>query len=325
MLRKLFVDQQKYLNAFFEQIDHDQAEKIYRILANCKGMLIFTGVGKSGTIAEKLANTMISTGTRALFLPPMNALHGDIGSIQKGDLFICLSKSGGTDELIHLVKAAKRKGAVTMAWISAKGSTLEKECDHTMYLPLERELCPFDLAPTTSTALQLIFGDILAVALMHEKSFTLDQYALNHPAGSIGKQISLKVADLMIQGSELPICAPSDTLSQVLVEFTNKRCGCILVVQNGVCQGIFTDGDLRRALQLHPNRIFNETMGHLMTSRFQSIHKDRLAQEALEVMQKDKRIMMLHVLEADRLIGLITMHDIVHAGLQTAKVSSGFD
>ena len=318
MLKELFGEYQRNLNVFFDQIDADQAEEIFRLFLECEGTLIFTGVGKSGIIAEKLAMTMISTGTKALYLPPMNALHGDIGIVSEKDVLICISKSGGSEELLSLVPYAQKKGAKTVAWVSNPQAKLLAACDVGIHLPLNKELCPFDLAPTTSTAIQLIFGDVLSVALMKAKKFSLDDYALNHPAGVIGKKISLTVEELMLKGEGLPLCKPTDVLRDALVTLTNKRCGCLLVVdEKSHLLGIFTDGDLRRALQKDPATVLEKPMETLMTPACTKTEKGKKALEALRLMQKDsqKWVNVLPVTDSERLIGLIRMHDLVQAGI----------
>jgi len=319
MLKDLFKEYQRNLNFFFDQIDTEAAEKIYDHFLACKGMLIFTGVGKSGIIAEKLAMTMISTGTKALYLPPMNALHGDIGILTDKDILICISKSGETEELLSLIPFAQKKGAKTVAWVSNPHSKLFDACEMGIFLPLRKELCPFDLAPTTSTAIQLIFGDVLSVALMKAKEFSLDDYAQNHPAGNIGKKITMTVDDLMIAGEHLPVCKPEDTLKEILVTLTNKQCGCVLIIDhNGRMVGIFTDGDLRRTLQKDANSMLELEMKDLMTESFIHTQKGVLALEALRHMQKDpkRRVMMIPVLDQGALVGLIRMNDIVQAGIR---------
>lgn len=318
MLKDLFEEYQRNLNFFFDHIETDKAEKIFDLFLKCEGTLIFTGVGKSGIIAEKLAMTMISTGTKALYLPPMNALHGDIGIVTEKDVLICISKSGESEELLSLVPFAQRKGAKTVGWVSNPHSKLLNACDLGIYLPLNKELCPFDLAPTTSTAIQLIFGDVLSVALMKAKEFSLDEYALNHPAGSIGKKITLTVEDLMLQGEGLPICSPNDRLRDTIVTLTDKRCGCLLVIDEGKSlKGIFTDGDLRRTLQKDPAAMLEKKMEELMTPSCIATEKGKKALEALKLMQKDPKrwVNVVPVIESERLVGLIRMHDLVQAGI----------
>ena len=204
MLKTLLENQKTFLNHFFEKVDLNQANQLLEILRNCQGMTIFSGVGKSGHIAEKISTTFLSTGMRSFFLSPANALHGDIGAVSKEDVFICFSKSGGSEELINLLPHVKRKGAKTVVIVSKKNSKLGSLCDLTIYLPVEKEVCPFDLVPTTSSAVQLIFGDCLAVALMQAKNFSIREFAENHPAGLLGRKITFKVSELMLKGEGGP-------------------------------------------------------------------------------------------------------------------------
>ncbi len=318
MLKTLFHQQQEYINYFFSHLDYGEAEEVFRAFAACSGTVLFTGVGKSGIIAEKLAMTLISTGTKAMYLPATNALHGDIGVLTEKDILVFLSKSGGSEELLQLLPAVRKRGAKTIAFVSNQSSRLAHEVDQTMYLPLQRELCPFDLAPTTSAILQLIFGDVIAVALMKEKKFSLNDYAMNHPAGIIGKKISLKVEDIMIKGPHLPICQLEDSLAEALITLSDKQCGCVLAVDHRRrLRGIFTDGDLRRAIQQKQPNILDHKMGSLITESFLSVTPTKMAVEAMKVMQqkKGKWVKELPVIDNEKLVGLIRMHDIVQSGI----------
>ena len=314
MMKKLFDDQRALINAFFDAVDLEQAEKVLDACLACEGKVVFSGVGKSGVVAEKLATTLSSTGTHAAFLPPTNALHGDIGILEAKDLLVLLSKSGESEELVQLVPLAKMRGIQTVAWVSKPASLLAKLCNIAMHLPLKKELCPFDLSPTTSAAVQMIFGDILTVALMQKKQFSVDEYALNHPAGAIGKKLTMHVRDLMSTGDALPICSRDTPLEEALLELTKKRFGCILITEGDTLRGIFTDGDLRRALQSHQN-VLKVRMGELMHKKFTSIGPDDKAIVALKLMEGEKKIMMLPVLKDQKLVGLIHLHDILQAGL----------
>jgi len=318
MLNELFREYQINLNHFFDQIDQKKTEEIFDYFLKCTGMLIFTGVGKSGIIAEKLATTMISTGTKALYLPPMNALHGDIAIVGKEDLVICISKSGESEELLSLVPFVQKREAKTLAWVSNRSCRLLKACDAGIYLPIGKELCPFDLAPTTSTAVQLIFGDVLAVGLMKAKQFSLDEYAHNHPGGSIGKKATLRVHDLMLRADLLPLCYQEEPLREALFKLSEKRCGCVLIVDDKKrLKGIFTDGDLRRLFQTNQSPPLENPISSVMTTDFFSIKENLLAREALRIMQQNptRRVMMLPVLDQEKLVGLLHMHDVVQAGI----------
>lgn len=313
MLKTLFADQRRYLNHFFEKVDLTGAQEILNQLLVCKGVVLFSGVGKSGHIAEKVANTFLSTGTRSFFLAPANALHGDIGFVSPGDIFVCFSKSGATPELVNLIPHIQKKGVLTIAVVSAPHSPLAKMSDLSIVLPIEREICPYDLAPTTSSTAQLIFGDCLAIALMQAKNFAVTDFAANHPGGLLGRKIVLKVADLMLKGDEIPLCRPTDLLIDVLHELSAKRCGCLLVADGmQQLQGIFTDGDLRRAIQARGAKALSLPLSKLMTPHPQSISPEELILEAAKRMEKPSRLItVLPVLEKGCVVGLIRMHDIL--------------
>lgn len=319
VLKDLFDKERQYLNYFFDHLDLAAAEKILEILNKCEGLIFFTGVGKSEVMAQKIAVTMTSTGTRALFVSATNALHGDIGIVSEKDVFVILSKTGETEELLNLVPFIRNKGAKIIAIVSNANSRLAKACDYSIFLPVEKELCPFDLVPTTSTQIQMIFGDAMAIALMSLKKYSLDQYAKNHPSGKIGRRITTRVKDLMISGQGIPIGSEKDTLLNTLVELSKKRCGCVFIVDdNNILQGIFTDGDLGRALNAHGSKALEKTIGELMVRSPRSIGPDVLAWEALREMESDQKraITVLAVLDEKRkLLGLIKMHDIIQAGI----------
>jgi len=316
-LEELFEKQRQYVNYFFETLDYVQAEKAFQACCNCKGLLVLMGVGKSGIIAEKIALTLVSTGTRALFLPAINFLHGDIGAISKEDLIVMLSKSGESQELLDLIPHVHRKGSKILGLVSDGESRLAKKADFAVELPVEKELCPFDLAPTTSTAVQLLFGDVLSMALMRKKGFSLEEYAGNHPSGTIGKKISFCVRDLMKRGGEVPFCRPEDPLVNVIVKLSNKKCGCLLVLsKEGKLLGIFTDGDLRRRLQAEGGKIMEKTMEELMTLSPITVEPQELAIEAMKKMQSKRYVMVAPVVEEEKVVGLIRMHDIIHEGIE---------
>lgn len=318
MLKELFDQQKKYLNSFFEKLDLTEAEKFLELLASSAGIPIFCGVGKSALVAEKIAMTMTSTGSKALFLSPTNALHGDIGIVTEGDLLVLLSKSGETDELLQIIPYARNRKAKVVAIVCNPESRLAKAADVAIHLPLERELCPFDLAPTTSAALQMVFGDVIAVALMQKKSFSLDDYALNHPAGRIGRRISMRVRDLMIGGEGIPLCSPNDKLADTLIELSDKQCGCVLISgPEKNLLGIFTDGDLRRSLQEKGAAVFSATMEELMIKNPRAIESNELVTAAMEKMESNQKqpITVLPALEKGKIVGIIKMHDIVQSGI----------
>jgi arabinose-5-phosphate isomerase len=311
MLKTLFLKQQRQLSEFFEGLDFIQLQKVYDVLLKAKGTLFFSGVGKSGHIAEKLAATFASTGTRAFFLSPVNALHGDIGVVTKADVCLLFSRSGETAELLELASHLKRRGAFLIAIVSTKNSSLSKIADLTVFLPVKQELCPYDLAPTTSTTAQLIFGDCLAVALMQAKEFSLSDFADNHPLGALGRKITKKVADVMLKFHELPLCSPDDLLLNVLHELSEKKCGCLLAIYDGALMGIFTDGDLRRAIERNGAGALQMRVSDFMTKEPKSISSDVLAIKAVQIMESDRPVTVLPVIDKGSLVGLVRMHDIL--------------
>lgn len=316
LLQTLLKEQKQYVDFYFEHIDLLQAEKIVQICLSCKGLVVMTGIGKSGIIAEKISTTLVSTGTRSLYLPASNFLHGDIGAVAKEDVVVILSKSGRTQELIDLVPYLRKKGGKIVAVISEKGGPLGELADLSICLPIEKELCPFDLAPTISTAAQLLFGDMIAMALMREKGFSIEEYAENHPSGTIGKKTALKVKDLMKAEGDIPACSPEDRLVDVIVQLSNKRCGCLIVCnKDRELLGIFTDGDLRRALQNEGLKVMEKPIKDLMTRSPIVVEPHWLAYAALRKMQDKKYVMMAPVIEKNKVVGIIHMHDIVHEGI----------
>jgi len=313
MLREIFTRERQFLNYFFDHLNETEAEHVLALILKCKGMVIFSGVGKSGIIAEKLSKTMISTGTRSMYLSAQEALHGDIGIASKEDLIILLSKSGKGGEILTLAKTCKKRGFHTIAWISDNDSDLEYVVDYTMHLPLQGEICPFGLAPTTSTAVQLIFGDCLAVALMQLSKFSLDQYALNHPGGAIGKLIAERVCDVMVFGEDIPICKEDLLVKEALYILSAKKLGAVCINnQEGELVGLFTDGDLRRLIENKGSTALDEPINNVMTKEFISIERQELTSKALEIMEMGKRkICFLPVIENGKVVGCLHMHHIL--------------
>ncbi len=319
-LKELFEMQKDSLAYFFENVNLKVIEELVEHITKSEGIIFLTGVGKSGFIAQKISATLVSIGIKSMFLPPMNALHGDLGIVDNDDFFIFLSKSGESDELLNLVPFLRNKGAKMTALVSKKNSRLAKTCGREIYLPMEKELCPYNIIPTTSAEVQLLFGDILAIALMQRKGLTLDEFSHNHPAGKIGENLALKVEDLMLKGDMLPISHPNQKLSSALEIFTKKRCGCLLITdEKNHLLGIFTDGDLRRALQKHGSKILDLQLKDLKGTTPKVILSKKMAWEAMQLMEADQErpFMVLPVVDEDgSLKGLIKMHDILQSGLR---------
>jgi arabinose-5-phosphate isomerase len=318
MLKALFEKQKKGIDYFFSVVDVSLAEKVFEKVRACSGVVVLSGVGKSGHIAQKIAATFVSTGTKASYLCPSHALHGDLGSVTSGDIFMMFSKSGESQELMDLIPHVQKKGVFVIAVVSQKNSRLAKSADMCMVLPVEQELCPFDLAPTISTAVQLLFGDCLAIALMQARQFTIADFALNHPSGLLGRKITMKVSDLMIKQDQLPLCKMEDRLMDALHELSAKKCGCLLICdQTQVLKGIFTDGDLRRAIQVRGSSALQMSLSELMTVAPLTIESHSLVFDAVKKMEADasRLVTALPVIENGKAIGLLRMHDVIQAGL----------
>ncbi|KAF5738952.1 hypothetical protein HS088_TW12G00148 [Tripterygium wilfordii] len=317
-LVNFFKSQQNHLNYFFRNIDLSQTLSFTRTLLNTHGVIFFTGVGKSGFVANKISQTFVSLSIRASFLSPVDALHGDIGIVSNRDVVVLFSKSGSTEELLRLIPCARAKGAYLIAVTSVEGSALAATCDMNVNLPLERELCPFDLAPVTSTAIQMVFGDTVAIAMMEARNLTKEEYAANHPAGRIGKSLIFKVKDVMKKQDELPVCREGDLIMDQLVELTSKGCGCLLVIdEEHHLIGTFTDGDLRRTLKASKEGIFKLTVGEMCNRSPRTIGPEAMAVEAMQKMESPPSpVQFLPVIDHhNALIGIVTLHGLVSAGL----------
>jgi arabinose-5-phosphate isomerase len=245
-------------------------------------------------------------------------LHGDIGILVENDIVFMLSKSGESEELLDLIPFLQKKKVGIVALVSRGNSRLAKSSQMHIVLPVQKELCSFDLVPTTSSEVQLIFGDILAVALMKRRNFQLNEYALNHPSGTIGKKMTLYVKDLMFREEKVPFCLPEHTLEAVLVELSSKKCGMLIVVDEAKkLKGVFTDGDLRRALQTHGSDVLKKNMGELMTPKAVCVLSHMLVWDAMKEMQKNpsKWVHVTPVIEEEKVVGILRMHDIVQSGI----------
>ena len=294
-------------------MDLEKSETILQKLLKVKGTIVFTGVGKSGIIAQKLAMSFLSTGTKALYMPSTAAMLGDLGLLGKEDVFIFLSKSGNTEELVRLLPYVKNKKAFTISWVSNPSSKLFKYCDLSIHLPVKRELCPFDLAPTTSSEVQLLYGDLLAVAMMMKKNFCLKDYAKNHPAGSIGKKLFLTVEDVMRKGSEIPICYFGEKLLGLLYRLSEKKSGCLFVSdQNQSLLGVFSDEDHREAVDKFGPKALEKNVETLMRASPKFLEKHLLAVDALSMMEKaSNTTSVLPVVDQSKFVGVIRQHDIL--------------
>ena len=290
-------------------LDNSFARAAQALLA-CRGRVVVMGMGKSGHIGGKIAATLASTGTPAFFVHPAEAAHGDLGMVCDGDAVLALSNSGESDEIIALLPALKRKNIVLAAITSHPQSTLARHADIHITAAVSREACPLGLAPTSSTTAVLALGDALAVALLNARSFTRGDFALSHPAGSLGRRLLLTVADVMHSGDALPAVAEGTPLKTAVVAMSEKSLGMLAVIdQQGSLKGIFTDGDLRRLLETRDS-LAGLTVDEIMKPNPVTIAPDKLAAEAAKLMQQ-KRIGGLLVSEQGRLVGALNMHDLL--------------
>jgi arabinose-5-phosphate isomerase len=295
-----------------EKAINDDFELVVRLLLESKGRVIVTGIGKSAIIASKIVATFNSTGTPSVFMHAADAIHGDLGVIQKEDIVICLSKSGETAEIKVLVPLLRQKGNKLVALVGNRDSYLAKSADHVLDASVPKEACPNNLAPTSSTTAQLVLGDALAVALLECRGFTADDFARLHPGGSLGKQLYLRVADLYIN-NEVPKVDPDTDIRKVILEISKKRLGATAVTIDGRLAGIITDGDLRRMLEKSTD-VSNITAKDIMTRNPRTIQADSLVVEALAIM-RNNNITQLPVLDKDKYVGVIHLHDILKEGI----------
>ena len=278
--------------------------------------LIVTGIGKSGIIAKKIAATFSSIGTPAIFLHPVEALHGDLGIVQEGDVAILLSKSGTTDEIVKLLPFLKAQKAELISITGNPDSFLAKKADVFLNAAVTKEVCPHNLAPTSSTTLTLVIGDALAIGTMKMREVSLDSFSRLHPLGQIGRNVTMKAKDIMYYGEKLPILRDTNSLKEAIIEITAKGLGAVCIVdENNKLLGLITDGDLRRVL--HQNiDIRTLSVNEVMTKSPVTCSAETYLGEALAIMeQRSSQINVLPITEDDKLMGLIRIHDIIKSGL----------
>ena len=281
---------------------------------NCGGKIIVMGLGKSGHIADKIAATFASTGTSAFFIHPSEAIHGDLGMIDKEDIVLVLSNSGETEEIISLIPIIKNMGIKIIAITGNKDSKLSSESDIHIHVEVKEEACPMNLAPTASTSAALAMGDAIAVALLEKRGFTKEDFAKSHPGGSLGKQLLLSVEDIMHTGDEIPTVYDKDKLAAGLIEMSEKALGMTTIInKNEELVGIFTDGDLRRTLESKID-IQNTLMKEVMKKDPYIIKKETLAYNAVAMIQ-EKKITSLIIVEDKKVVGALNIHDLFRAGV----------
>lgn len=308
----VLINESRAIEKLTQYIDGD-FEACVAEISQSKGRVVVTGVGKSALIGSKIVATLNSTGTPALFMHAGDAIHGDLGMVRPEDIVICISKSGNTPEIRMLVPLVKRRGFKLIALVSNVNSYLAQQSDYVLNATIEEEACPNNLAPTTSTTAHLAMGDALAVCLLHLRNFSSADFAQFHPGGSLGKQLYLKVDDIMAKKG-LPLVGRETPLREIIVEMTSKRLGAAAVVgADKTLLGIITDGDLRRMLQKETS-IDNIRASDIMTVNPRKIGSEELAVKALHLMQQNS-ITQLVVTEGDKVVGFIHLHDLLKEGI----------
>jgi len=301
------------------RLDRAQVERVVDLIAGCQGNVVILGVGKSGIIGQKIAATLTSTGTAALYLHPSDALHGGLGIVQPDDVVIVLSNSGETDEIVGMLPYLKNRQVAIIAIVGNLNSTLARRADAVLDASVDQEACPLNLAPTTSTTVALAIGDALAMTVMKVKGLTTDDFAVNHPAGRLGKRLTLRVADLMHRNGENPTIATGSSWVEVVRAISKGGLGAVCVVDpHGRLAGIITDGDLRRAIEHTDHESLAKlTCDDFMTRQPTVAMPQLLAFDALRLMEdRPSQISVLPVVDEDQMcVGLIRVHDIVRSGL----------
>ena len=309
MAREVLEIEAQAISNLIDKLDQHFARAV-ELIMTCRGRVVVSGIGKSGHIARKIASTLASTGTPAFFVHPAEASHGDLGMVTRDDVFIALSNSGESAELLAIVPLLKRQGAKLIALTGNAQSTLAREADVHLYAGAEKEACPLNLAPTASTTAALALGDALAVALMHAKGFTRDEFAAAHPGGTLGRKLLTHVRDVMRTGENAPRIGHTAALMEGVLEMSRGRMGMTAVLDDGGrVIGIFTDGDLRRSLQKGVD-LRATGITEVMTSGPRTIGPDKLAAEAVEIMERFKVNQLLVVDQDQGLLGALNMHDL---------------
>ncbi len=302
------------VSALVARID-ENFERACQLMMNCEGRVVVVGMGKSGHIGGKIAATLASTGTPAFFVHPGEASHGDLGMITPIDVVIAISNSGETDEILTILPIIKRMGAKLVSLTGSPQSSLALQADVNLDVGVEKEACPLNLAPTSSTTATLAMGDALAMALFQSRGFTPEDFARSHPGGKLGRRLLLYVSDIMHTGRSIPLVGEDASLREALLEMTGKGLGMTGIIDTaGTLRGIFTDGDLRRALNKGVD-VYGAKISEVMTCTPKTTHADKLAAETVQLM-RSLNINGLFVVDGgNRVVGALNMHDLLNAGV----------
>ncbi len=308
---KVIENEYLAIKKLVDSIDDDFI-KVVQLLFESKGRVIVTGIGKTAHIAQKIVATFNSTGTPAIFMHAADAIHGDLGIVRKDDVVIAISKSGETPEIKVLVPLVKGRNNILIALVGNTQSYLAKQADYVIDVTVEREACPNNLAPTSSTTAQLVMGDALAISLLELRGFTPDDFAQFHPGGALGKKMFLRVSDLSVNNL-VPKVNASENISNVIIEISSKRLGTTAVMKNNTLIGVITDGDLRRMIQDHPN-YQQLKASEIMTGNPLTVEASDMVVNALSIM-RENNITQLPVMDGDNYVGVIHLHDILKEGI----------
>ena len=312
--KRVLMIESKAIEALVDRIGEDFVQAV-ELIYKCSGRVVVTGMGKSGIIGKKIASTLASVGTPALFLHPAEGVHGDLGMVTRGDVIVCLSNSGETEELLKLLPVIKRFNIKLIAITGNTKSTLAKNSDVVLDASVDEEACPWDIVPTASTTASLAMGDAIAIALLDKKGFKKEDFALFHPAGSLGKSLLLTVNDLMHKGDAIPIVRENAPLKDIIYEISSKKLGVTTVVDGKrVLKGIVTDGDLRRLLEKGKD-VFEIKASEIMSKNPKTIDKDELAAKALQIMEQYSITSLLIVDGKNSPTGIVHLHDLLKAGV----------
>ena len=320
-IAEVMLAEAQAITAAAQRLDATHAQRAVDMLVACTGKVLVTGVGKSGLVAQKIAASLTSVGLMSVYLNPLDALHGDIGVVRDGDVIIMISNSGETTELLAVIPYVKKRDVQLLGILGKTKSAIGQRCDLALDASVEREASPIDQVPTSSTAVAMAIGDALTVAWMTAKGVSVNDFAMNHPAGSIGRRLTLMVRDLMIPHDKLIVINADARLPEVVDALTTQAIGAVLVthaVDPAALGGIITDGDLRRALKRTPADRWGELMARdLMTTTPIAVASGMPAIEALTLMERNakKAITVLPVIDEAKVVGMLRMHDLVQAGL----------
>lgn len=309
--KEIFDSEIEELKIVREKIDSEMID-VVNIILESKGKVVVTGIGKSGLIGKKIAATLASTGTYAVFMNSAEGLHGDLGMISKDDVVLAISNSGNSDEIVAILPSIKKIGAKIVAMTGNRNSKLGRAADKILNIGVKREGCPLNLAPMSSTTSTLVMGDALAAILIKMRDFKPENFALYHPGGSLGKRLLMRVSDVMHKDEKIPFCDKESSIDNVILVMTEKRLGAVCVMNGDLMVGIITEGDIRRALK-RKEEFFNLKAKDIMTRNFTRVSEDSMAIDALELMEnRESQISVLPVFKDVKLVGIVRVHDLLN-------------